>query len=295
MASRPLYKLDMTFDLTKPDTLEEIVKIFYDSEMNPGTWGKHFIVNLCQCSGTIHGNYFFQPFTSLEETTTLLLNLFLAIFGDRREPYSKDALKFMMAKLTELSSMVGGSTGNPYDIMRNIEERKLFANDTLNLTFSLSRQSPTMSRFTPDELNHPIIDDKTRAMFKRFKSAESLKRIIDMRMHNDAAGAATAEFEVPEDELYQLREEYANTAYENAHNWPDSDNASSSYNLRPRNTIDYAQYLNSRNNKTFNRRKRRIRNYRGQGVSHYQKYFNILDDHYNELRNYIKNKYASFF
>lgn len=284
-ASQPLYKVEMEFNLTSPAIIEEIVKIFYDSELSPGTWGRHFNISQVQCSGTIHGNYFFQPFTEIENVTSLLLNLYLSLFGDRRDNETWEALTNISDKMFELASIVGGSTNNPYNIIENITDRKLYTNDTLKLIISVTRHSTTMSKFSTDELHNAVIEDKARALYQKFRSSESINRIIQLRLNNDAIGAETAEYDIPDDQLNQLRIEYENTEYENAHEWTDP--IPSTYNLRPRNTIDYSSYLNSRNSKTFNRRKRRARNFRGSGIDKYAHIFQIIDNHYHEFRNHI--------
>ncbi len=283
------FKIEMQFSIANQYNLEQIVKIFYDSEINPGLWNKYYKINECQLSGTLKGNFFFQPFTSIENITSILLNLYVALYYPPGEEKT-EATDNMIAKIYEMASIIGGSTHNPFQITKSIKDQNIYNTDYIQCVFNLSRES-NLIRFTTDELNQAIIRDKQLAQISPFISPESLARIIKMRLNVDAHTALNNEYIVDRDELHEAMNDYAMTSYEHAHLWPDASNSShesnritARYNFRPRlNPINYRQYLNSSNSRLFNRRKRRRQLYRGSGLNSYNTYWQIIDNHYNKI------------
>lgn len=266
--------LVQSFNLQK-ETLQKIIQIFFDSELDAGRWSDKYTINSCSISGTIHGRFYHFPANNIQNCTDILLNIYAAIFSARRTNEDRDrynaAATFLNNKFFDNARINGGSGQNPYDLAESLRDRLIHANDLLKLTYNVTYDD--VGR--PDETIHQmIINDNYNNVIEPFEANEiSIEDILRIRFANDPL-LAREDLMYIDDGLRQLRN-YYNRPEDLAR--PDSDNESIGnelmrprfhnrairipvrynriYNLRQRERVNYRPFL-SRTNQS--RRRRRI-------------------------------------
>lgn len=208
---RSTFTIVQSFKIDK-DILENLVKILYDSEIDNGLFGGRYSIINVSCSGTIYGNYFYLPYSSIETLTTFLLNLYASLYSNE---YRKDGSEYMTNKIRELSSDIGGSISKPFEIIKNIDERRLFTTDFIKLIFNLKNES--QKRDDMRDINRLMIEEKSMSLVNPFESFESIDRILRMRLNFNAEEAAANELDTERDELYELIRDSRNTGEEDLH------------------------------------------------------------------------------
>lgn len=209
--TRGTFSILQTFKIDK-STLENVVKILYDSELDNGLFGERYSIINVSCSGTIYGNFYFLPYTSIENLTTFLLNLYASLYSSK---YNKDGSEYMSKKILELSSDITGSISKPFEVLKNIEEHKIFNTDFIKLIFNLKNES--LIKDDMKDINNLIVNEKGLSLSNDFESFESIDRILKMRLKFTAEDAAMNEFNVDRDELYEIARETRYTGEEDLH------------------------------------------------------------------------------
>ncbi len=208
---RSTFTILQNFKIDK-ETLENLVKILYDSEIDNGLFGQRYSIINVSCSGTIYGNFFYFPYSTIENLTTFLLNLYASLYSS---DFRKDGSEYMTEKIRELASDIGGSISKPFEIIKNIDERKLYTTDFIKLIFNLKNESQI--RDDMRDVNRLMIEEKAASLINPFESFESIDRILRMRLHFSSEEAAANELDTGRDELYELIRDSRNTGEEDLH------------------------------------------------------------------------------
>lgn len=210
LSRRP--KLIQTFKL-RASVLENLVQVFYNSELDPGFWSNLYEIDTVTISGTIHGNFFYHPPTDLQTATTFLLNIYNALFrniagidrDDELRRQYEGSIAFLYAKFETLAEMLGGSTRAPFEIMDKINQRTFFNNDFIRLEYHVNYDA-TRGPLRP--IAQLVVDDNVASIHDPYEPQEDIERILRLRLENDAVQAAAAEDYDRRDELFELRRQY---------------------------------------------------------------------------------------
>lgn len=208
---RSKFTIVQSFKVEK-SILENLVKILYDSEIDNGLYGGRYSIINASCSGTIYGNFFYLPYTSIEELTTFLSNLYAALYSSE---FRLAGAEYMTIKIQELAKDMGGSITKPWELINNINQRRLYTTDFVKIIFNLQNES--QSRDDMKDINRMMIDERSQALVNPFESYESIDRLLRMRLNFSAEEAAANELDTERDELYELIRETRNTGDENIH------------------------------------------------------------------------------
>lgn len=252
--SVPSYNLIMKFALSKK-VLKNIVKIIYDSELDPGSWRNSYTIQNANVSGTIYNNFFYYPNSSLEDIGTLVMNLYGSMFSQDEEIH-KISLENVITKIKEMSSTLGGSTSRPFEIIESLNKRKILNTDFLKIVFNL-KPINVQKMVPPTEL---ILEDMIDNGKNRFKSDEDIERILRLRLKYNALDSANLERDTPINEERLLSREFRTRS---GMPLTDEGYVSIKNRLRVQPRVDYSKFLSARN-----RSKRYKKLYKGAGVSY---------------------------
>lgn len=277
------------------ENVGNLIRIFYDSEIDPGLWQNQYLINYVEINGTIHGFFYHQPPMGIQEATEFLMRLYTVLFrmirGENGRDQYEDARVFLIKKFEELSRQMGGSTLHPDDLSTFASERTIYTTDFIELKYYVSNTN--YESFAQPNVAEMITNDIRHNMINPFVTQDDLERIYDHRYNNDADYARYLEEQTGIDPDYDQNllnnhpeniitteppiEEVSSpesiapiVVTSNRRNARIMRDGEPVYNLRNRPRIDYAPFLNRTNTS-----RRRTRIARGiSNFSHFQYYLN---------------------